>query len=86
MQKRLMREIDKTFPELVEKYNTDYHLSITDYSENSISISSNRYNCSVILKLPSQYPFKPPKIYQSNQSDILWRLCVILFVSVCVGK
>lgn len=69
MQKRLSREIDKTFPELVEKYNTDYRLSITDYSENSISISSNRYNCNVILQLPPQYPFKPPKIILSNLSN-----------------
>ena len=83
MQKRVSRELSRTFPDLVEKYNTDYCVAINDYETNllnhdystynsnninisSLSLSSIKYDCYAIIKLRSQYPFKPPEIYLCN--------------------
>ena len=77
MQKRVLRELSKTFPDNIEKHDLDYCVAVnSDESTinsnigniSSLSISSDKYNCRVILNLKPDYPFKPPTIinYSGN--------------------
>lgn len=73
MQKRILREINNTFPENVKKYAEDYTISVNEsdglvYWINSLTISSKQYDCKLVVKLNDNYPFKPPKISFHNSS------------------
>ena len=62
MQKRILREINNTFPENVKKYAEDYTISINEsdgllYWINSLTISSKQYDCKLIVKLNDKYTF-----------------------------
>ena len=67
MHKRILRELSKTFPDNIEKHHLDYCVAVnSDESTinsnigniSSLSISSDKYNCRVILNLKPDYPFK----------------------------
>ena len=73
MQKRILRELSKTFPDNIEKHDLDYCVAVnSDESTtssnigniSSLSISSDKYNCRIILNLKPDYPFKPPTIVE----------------------
>ena len=84
MQKRILRELSKTIPDNIDKHDLDYCVAVNSDETttssnigniNSLSISSDKYNCRVILNLKPDYPFKPPTIinYSGNgQSYSYW--------------
>ena len=76
MQKRILKELTKTFPEHVKMYDLDYILSINETIGkkcnhiNNINLYSKRYNCSISMYLRDEYPFKPPIINVENKNII----------------
>jgi ubiquitin-protein ligase len=73
MQKRILRELSKTFPDNIEKHDLDYCVAVNSDERtinsnigniSSLSISSDKYNCRIILNLKPDYPFKPPTIIE----------------------
>tara|TARA_B100001094_G_C18129657_1_gene771491 strand:- start:867 stop:1427 length:561 start_codon:yes stop_codon:yes gene_type:complete len=72
MQKRVLRELTKLFPEKVNKNNLDYAVYINETIGNqqnyinNLIIESNKYNCKVSMYLDDSYPFKSPKMTINN--------------------
>ena len=68
MQKRILRELTKSFPESVRNNNEDYIISINETHGqrlniiNNLTIYSKNYDCEICVYLSDSYPFKPPKI------------------------
>ena len=80
MQKRILRELTKTFPENVKDYKLDYCVSINQTIGNksnhinNITIESKKYKCLLNIHLNDQYPFKPPNLSlnSTNASYSYW--------------
>lgn len=75
MQKRILRELTKTFPENVRENQLDYSLAVCETIGdkknhiNNITLESKRYNCTICLHLKDDYPFKPPTISLNTNSN-----------------
>ena len=76
MQKRILRELTKIFPDCVKNNKTDYIVYINESSGhkqnviNNLTIFSKYYNCKILIHLNDSYPFHPPKIYFDNNKSI----------------
>lgn len=80
MQKRILREITKIFPQAVKEHNLDYALAINETIGNksnhinNITVSSDKYRCKINMHLKDEYPFKPPllSLFNTNMSYSYW--------------
>ena len=65
-QKRIIRELTKTYPEYMQLYNIDYSLVIiNEDSENKINqigLVSPKNELKLVINLSKEYPFKPPSL------------------------
>ncbi len=80
MQKRILRELTKTFPENVKENDLDYTLAVNQSIGtkpnhiNNLYLYSEKYNCKLSMHLTDDYPFKPPTITlnSTNTSYSYW--------------
>ena len=80
MQKRIIKELTKTFPQNVKQNNLDYTLAVRETIGNksnhinNIYLYSDKYNCKISMHLKDDYPFKPPSIFlnDANYSYTYW--------------
>lgn len=81
MQKRILRELTKTFPENVKQNQLDYTLAVNETIGNkknhinNITLISKRYDCAISLHLKDDYPFNAPTITfntNTNKSYSYW--------------
>ena len=81
MQKRILRELTKTFPENVKEYNLDYTLSINQTIGNksnhinNITVESKKNKCKIMMHLKDDYPFKPPSFILNNTNTTYLYWC-----------
>ena len=70
MQKRIIHEINRTFPELREKHNIRPNIRIIEQNSNSNEINCieiyDNTNTLFFMDFTTQYPFRPPKLTLNN--------------------
>ena len=69
-QKRIIRELTHTYPDLIQKHNIEYSLVITNEDSNNqinqLGLVNRHDNLEVIFNLSKDYPFKYPILEIEN--------------------
>lgn len=87
MQKRILRELTKTFPEHVKNDELDYTLSVNQTIGNksnhinNITLESKKYRCKITMHLKDEYPFKPPSLTLNNTNTSYSYWCSVILHS-----